>query len=104
MALVIATDPEGKIPLHDMGEVLLGEERQIPFFIVNTGSFPAIKLTLDTTYPETEIKGSIPSDIPPKKAAPFTLLWKPGKETLALAKSKKSRTGEIRIKAMEVIE
>ena len=104
MSLLIAADPEGKMPLHDLGEVLLGEEKEIPFWVVNNGDYRVINLKVETTYPDTDIHGSVPLRLQPKDAVPLTLIWRPGKDTLSLAKKKIKRTGEIKVKALEVIE
>lgn len=104
MPLQITADPEGKRPLEDLGDAMLGEEKEIPFWVRNSGDMRVIKLQMETTYPEAEIEGNAPAVLFPEEAAPFTLVWRPGKKTLALAKKKEPREGEVIVKALEVIE
>lgn len=100
--LGIFVDVSGTQPFTDLGELTVGEQKRIPFYLKNTGNYMVRNITVRSTYPDTIVEGSPPYQLAPGQSSGMKLVWKPGERSLELKRKGEERTGVVHAEGMEV--
>lgn len=87
-----------------LGDIDINTVKEIPLFVKNIGNTRLIGVSLQSTYPDTEIIGKMMPLLEPEEVKKYLLIWSPADKTMEIFKSGKKRSGSIIITAKEVIE